>query len=310
MRSSACAACGSSDAPRVLPDVVDYITGEKFSVVCCRRCGFGLTDPVPGSLDRYYPTRYRRFNTLAALVLRRLYLRRVDEWLRRLPATGLALEIGAGTGWMLRSLRERGWRAIGNERSLAAAVAARDVAGAPMFVGDLGALRASGTLDLVIMFHVLEHLADPLAELRAVAGRLRNGGTLVLGLPNIASWQARASGNHWMHLDVPRHLCHFTPDAIERALTASGFRLTRIDFRSYEHDPFGWAQSTLDRLGFEPGLLIKRLAGMKRRSSGVATLGALVLAVPLGALGLAIALASWQARAGAVMEVWAVREGS
>ncbi|TME25076.1 MAG: hypothetical protein E6I64_11515, partial [Chloroflexi bacterium] len=69
-----------------MPDVVDYITGEKFSVVRCRRCGFGLTDPVPGSLDRYYPTRYRRFNTLAALVLRRLYLRRVDGWLRRLPA--------------------------------------------------------------------------------------------------------------------------------------------------------------------------------------------------------------------------------
>ena len=68
--------------------------------------------------------------------------------------------------------------------------------------------------------------------------------------------------------------------------------------------------------GLDPGLerkfilLIKRLTGMKRRSSGVATLGALVLAVPLGALGLAIALASWQAKAGAVMEVWAVREGS
>ena len=288
--------------------MVDYVTGDSFAIVQCHVCGFGVTDPLPGSLDRYYPTRYRRFNALAARVLHGLYLRRVDGWLRRLPPTGLALEVGAGTGWMLRALRERGWRALGNERSLDAALAARAAAGVPIFVGDLGAVRPAPALDLVIMFHVLEHLADPLAELRAVARRLRPGGALVLGLPNIASWQARLAGRHWMHLDVPRHLCHFTPDSIERALAVSGYRMTRIDFRSYEHDPFGWVQSTLDRLGFEHGLLIKQLTGMKRRSGAFTTLAALVLAVPLGVVGLVAALASWRAGAGAVMEVWAVRE--
>ena len=288
--------------------MVDYVTGDSFAIVQCHVCGFGVTEPLPGSLDRYYPTRYRRFNALAARVLHGLYLRRVDGWLRRLPPTGLALEVGAGTGWMLRALRERGWRALGNERSLEAALVARAAAGVPMFVGDLGAVRPAPALDLVIMFHVLEHLADPLAELRAVARRLRPGGVLVLGLPNIASWQARLSGRHWMHLDVPRHLCHFTPDSIERALAVSGYRMTRIDFRSYEHDPFGWVQSTLDRLGFEHGLLIKQLTGMKRRSGALTTLATLVLAVPLGAVGLVAALASWRAGAGAEMEVWAVRE--
>lgn len=288
--------------------MVDYVTGDSFAIVQCHVCGFGVTEPLPGSLDRYYPTRYRRFNALAARVLHGLYLRRVDGWLRRLPPTGLALEVGAGTGWMLRALRERGWRALGSERSLEAALAARAAAGVPIFVGDLGAVRPAPALDLVIMFHVLEHLADPLAELRAVARRLRPGGALVLGLPNIASWQARLAGRHWMHLDVPRHLCHFTPDSIERALAVSGYRMTRIDFRSYEHDPFGWVQSTLDRLGFEHGLLIKQLTGMKRRSGAFTTLAALVLAVPLGVVGLVAALASWRAGAGAVMEVWAVRE--
>ena len=288
--------------------MIDYVTGDSFAIVQCHVCGFGVTEPLPGSLDRYYPTRYRRFNALAARVLHGLYLRRVDGWLRRLPPTGLALEVGAGTGWMLRALRERGWRALGSERSLEAALAARAAAGVPIFVGDLGAVRPAPALDLVIMFHVLEHLADPLAELRAVARRLRPGGALVLGLPNIASWQARLAGRHWMHLDVPRHLCHFTPDSIERALAVSGYRMTRIDFRSYEHDPFGWVQSTLDRLGFEHGLLIKQLTGMKRRSGAFTTLAALVLAVPLGVVGLVAALASWRAGAGAVMEVWAVRE--
>ncbi len=112
-------------------------------------------------MDRYYPPRYRRFNALAAFVLRRLYLRRVDGWHTRLPRAGRALELGSGTGWMLRALRERGWLAVGSERTVSAAVAARDAAGAPMFVGDLSAIRDQPLLDLVIMFHVLEHLADP-----------------------------------------------------------------------------------------------------------------------------------------------------
>jgi SAM-dependent methyltransferase len=178
-----------------------------------------------------------------------------------------------------------------------------------MFVGDLGAIRETPVLDLVIMFHVLEHLADPVAALQAVARRVKPGGTLILGIPNIASWQARVVGPAWMHLDAPRHLCHFSPRAIEQALRASGFRLDHLDFRSFEHDPVGWIQGGLDRLGFEQGLLVKLLAGMADRRSGpLATLAAVVLSVPLGAIGLAAALASWRAGSGAVMEVWAVRE--
>jgi len=261
-------------------------------------------------MDRYYPPRYRRFNPLAAFVLRRLYLRRVDDWLARLPTAGLALELGSGTGWMLRALRERGWVAVGSERTVVAAAAAREGSGVPMFVGDLGAIRDAPLLDLVIMFHVLEHLADPLAQLRAIARRVKPGGTLILGIPNIASWQARVVGSRWMHLDVPRHLCHFSPDAIERALRVSGFRVARVDFRSFEHDPVGWVQGGLDRLGFEQAFLVKLLARMRERRSGrLATLAAVVLAVPLGLVGLALAVASWRAGAGAVMEVWAVREG-
>jgi SAM-dependent methyltransferase len=268
-----------------------------------------MTDPVPASLDRYYPKRYRRFNAVGAFALRRLYQRRVDGWLTLLPPQGLALEIGAGTGWMLGALRERGWHAVGTERTVDAAAVARSVSGAPMFVGEIDAIRPAPMLDLAIMFHVLEHLADPLAALRAIAARLRPGGALVLGLPNIASWQAGYAGRHWMHLDVPRHLCHFTPEAVELALKATGFRVAQIGFTSFEHDPLGWVQSTLDRLGFEQGFLLKRLVGMRERRSGrLATAAAFGVALTLGAISIPLAAASWRAGAGAVMQVWAVRE--
>jgi SAM-dependent methyltransferase len=294
--------------PRVIRDVHDYITGHVFALVACAACGYARTTPVPASLDQYYPTKYRRFGSFAAFVLRRLYLRRVDGWLARLPPTGVALEIGSGTGWMLGALRSRGWRAVGSERSIEAAAIARDASGAPVFVGDMGAIRREPLLDLVIMFHVLEHLADPVAALRAAALRLRPGGTLVLGIPNVGSWQARFAGRRWMHLDAPRHLVHFTPDAIERALASSGFRVAHVSFTSLEHDPLGWVQAALERLGFEEGIVLKILFRMPRKTGLAGVALAALLSIPLGLIGAGLAVASWRAGAGALMQVWAVRE--
>lgn len=304
----ACAICESVASPRIVRGVRDYLTHERFELVQCPRCGFARTAPAPTDLARYYPKRYRRFNAASAFLLRRLYLRRVDSWLARLPATGLALEIGSGTGWMLGALRARGWRAIGSERELDAAGVAHAASGAPMFVGDLAAVRLAAGLDLLIMFHVLEHIERPDKALRDAAARMRPGGILVLGLPNIGSWQARFAGRRWMHLDVPRHLCHFTPRAIEQALTAAGFRLERITFTSFEHDPLAWVQAVLEKLGFEDAIVLKLLFGVHDRRSGPGrTLVAFVLAIPLGAIAVVLAMASWRARAGALMQVWATR---
>jgi 2-polyprenyl-3-methyl-5-hydroxy-6-metoxy-1,4-benzoquinol methylase len=304
---SPCPICGATQS-RAIEGVSDYVTGELFRVVQCARCSFGRTEPVPPSLDRYYPARYRSFNPLAARFLRWSYRRRVDGWLARLPRSGRALEIGTGGGWMLRALRERGWEAIGTERTVDAARAASEASGAPVYAADLDTLTDERPFDLVVMFHVLEHLEDPVATLRSAASRLRPGGTLVLGLPNSASWQSRVMGRHWMHLDVPRHLGHFSPEAIRQALATTGFDLVNIDFRSYEHDPLGWTQSALDALGFEQGVILKRLIGLReRRGSIVSTVIAFVLAVPLTVAGFVLAPLSWQAHAGAVMQVWAVR---
>ncbi|MDP9246352.1 MAG: class I SAM-dependent methyltransferase [Chloroflexota bacterium] len=303
-----CEICGDQRVPRRLDGVHDYISGDRFAVLQCRRCGFATTDPIPASLGRHYPDRYRRFNPFAAAILRRLYLARVDGWLRRLPQRGRVIEIGSGTGWMLGAFRARGWVAAGSERSVAGAATARDASGVPMFVGDLAAVRPGATCDLIVMFHVLEHLADPMRALRHAAARLAPGGTLVIGVPNIGSWQARFAGRHWMHLDVPRHLCHFTPAALEQALQAAGLRVAQIDFRSVEHDPLGWVQAVLSRLGFEDALVLKLLFRMPCRSGRLATLAAVILGVPLSLVGLALAAASWRFRAGALMEVWATND--
>ena len=302
MMLATCPVCGGDLRPADR-DTIDYATGERFGIRVCRACGLGVTAPRPGDVGRYYPSRYRRFNPIARFALMRFYDARVAGWGRRLGRVGVALDLGCGNGWMIRSLRDAGWRAFGTERSVEALAAARDL---PVFVGDADALAAGARFDLVIMFHVLEHLADPVSVLATWAERLGPGGHLVVAVPNFGSWQARLFGGRWLHLDAPRHLVHFDRRSLRVALDTAGLRVERTSFASMEHDPYGWLQSALNVLGFRENALTRMLVGMDRPTRSIpATLAMALLAIPLLPLAVLVALVSWPLRAGAVMEVWA-----
>ncbi len=257
-------------------------------------------------MDRYYPTAYREYRTVARAPLRALYRHRAKTWTRSFARKGLALEIGCGAGWMLRALRSQGWRVVGVERTVSAVRAATSGDHVPVFVGELDAIRSEPRFDLVLLFHVLEHLSDPLAVLRRCFEILRPGGRLIVAVPNFESWQARLFRGAWFHLDVPRHLMHFSPRSITRLLETVGVKVEAVRYASWGHDPYGWVQSLLNQLGFRQNLLTRWLMGldlgMLANARGLAMLlGAAVLFVPC--LGLAIA--SWLARSGAIMEVCA-----
>jgi SAM-dependent methyltransferase len=306
--SHTCDVCGSSEWVVAVDPVVDYITGKTFRVQTCGGCGVATTAPRPSAMDAYYPSAYRRYGGATAFTLRQIYRAKVRGWLRRLPRHGRALEVGCGAGWMLRGLRDHGWQVFGNERTVSDARVAVSANAIPVFVGDLDALSNAEGLDLLILFQVLEHLESPVTVLRRVAGLLAAGGVVVVGVPNVASWQARWFGASWFHFDVPRHLYHFSPKTLASACERAGLRVTRTRFVSFEHEPYGWVQSTLNWMGFEQNLLTRMLMGMDRRGAGLMTLvPMLLLAGVLVVPSILLSLCSWSAGAGAIMEVWAVR---
>lgn len=303
-----CRLCRSSNSELLLERVRDYITGELFKIRRCTHCGVAFTSPQPASMDRFYPQDYRRFGPPARLVLQFLYNRRAGAWVRTLGTPGKALEIGSGAGWMLRALRKHGWRVVGNERNVQSSVAALPKEGLPVFVGGLEAVRSNAQFDLIIMFQVLEHLVDPLTALRDCARLLAPRGVLVVAVPNLDSWQARLCGPFWFHLDVPRHLFHFTPASLARALDQAGLQVTSIGYRSFEHDPYGWIQSALNRMGFPNNQLTRLLMGLEdRRSTVFSSLAVLAASGVLLLPSIGLSLLSWMARSGALMQVWACK---
>lgn len=300
-----CGSCGEALARGRRIESRDYVTGARFDVVVCPGCGLGWTSPVPANLDPYYPRTYRRYNPWVAAVLSLLYRWRVGRWCRGFARPGSVLELGCGDGVMLDALRTRGWQVCGTERTEAMAATARERYGIRMYVDPDGPQPGHDRFDLIVLFQVLEHLSDPVETLGRARALLADGGRVVVGVPNRASWQAAFGQGGWFHLDVPRHLVHFTPSALAAAAARAGLRVESVGYVSPEHDPFGWVQTILNRCAGNANRLTLLLMGAERwRIGDVPTLLAVAVIGPVAVL---LAAASWACRRGAVMEANLVR---
>jgi SAM-dependent methyltransferase len=299
-----CPVCGASVGRPIYAEARDPITLDTFRVVGCSSCGVACTTPRPYLLDRYYPIQYRAYGSVVTRVLSALYNLRVSRWTRLKPCGGSVLEVGCGPGLMLAAFKRHGWRALGIERNEAAAETGRRFLQVEIVSTPIEALPASTRFDLIIMFQVLEHISEPVTLLRECAQRLAPGGHLIMNVPNFSSWQARFAGSKWLHLDVPRHLVHFTPQTLAATLQRAGLRLTEISFASLEHDPYGWVESTINRLTGRANTLTRFLMGLD--AFGPAVLLSFLLGAILAPPALLLSVASWVARRGALMEATAI----
>jgi hypothetical protein len=108
------------------------------------------------------------------------------------------------------------------------------------------------------MFHVLEHLHEPLPYLEAAHRLLGRNGKLIVQVPNAASWQFLLLGERWNGLDVPRHLYNYRARDIERLVENSGFEVLRRKHFSLRDNPAGLATSLAPSL--DP--MARRLRGV------------------------------------------------
>lgn len=285
-----CPACGGELADwRWVPASEPTLGDARFLLRRCSRCGSAVTVGAPPErlhdLGAYRPGQPRLYRVMRPL-LAAFDRRRLGILSPRLPPPARLLDVGAGRGRFVAAARAAGYEAEGIEPSTrgVAGAAANGIALRQESIEE--ASVAARSLDAVTLWHVLEHLDEPGRALERTARWLRPGGTLLVGVPNLASVQARVGGSRWYHLDVPRHRVHFTVAGLEALLRRSGFEIVSIHHVLAEHNPFGMWQSLLNRVTRTPSYLynlLKRNAPLRSRDLLVSTLG--LPLVPVAALG-------------------------
>ncbi len=239
-------------------------TTNYFEVVECTDCRLMRLFPQPtaAELNQYYPQQYwfaggQDFASKAEDLYRRFVLgdhvRFVERTIESTQADGPVLDVGCGGGLFLRLLRERGHKVIGLDFSLDAAHTAWKVNRVPAMCGTLSRAPLSpASFSVITMFHVLEHLYDPVSYVEQAHTLLSTDGRLVIQVPNAASWQFLLFGQNWNGIDIPRHLVNFKEKDIVTLLESCGFEVMRRKFFSLRDNPAGMATSisaALDPMG-------------------------------------------------------------
>ena len=255
-----CDWCGTNESELLFegPDRLMHLPG-LFRMVRCRRCGLMRQTPRLAweSLKDYYPEDYvshipliREEPSLLRRIDRRYgmwkQVRAVEEFQRG----GRLLDVGCGTGIFLEEILRNGrWQVVGIEPTERAATYARSALQVEIHQGLFSEVALpDNSFDVITLWHVLEHLDHPIADLRHAHQLLKENGWLIFAIPNIDGLEAHIFGSYWVGWDLPRHLYQFPHSTLRTILTTLGFDWVATRRISMTHALLGnslefWTQS-------------------------------------------------------------------
>jgi 2-polyprenyl-3-methyl-5-hydroxy-6-metoxy-1,4-benzoquinol methylase len=234
-----CNLCGSSER-------VHLFTKFGYDLVECRNCGltFVGNPPDPEAMLRMYSAQADYHNELldpessSSRKMRKI----AQQHIRMLRKSVLGsrclklLDIGCSSGLFLDEARKTGFSVEGVELSPDTAESARKNFGLTVHTGTLDAAGfADETFDVITLFDVIEHLSDPLGELRKIRRLLRPGGVLLQSTPNIdglfprLSYKLAQRIDYWPHPEPPHHLYQFSVRTLTAMVKRAGLEPERVD---------------------------------------------------------------------------------
>ncbi len=139
------------------------------------------------------------------------------------------IDVGCGTGDFLAQMKSKGWQCQGIEISGLMSRYAKQKYRLHIFNGELEeANLLQSSVDVITFWHSFEHLHDPIKVLRESYRILKQNGLIIILVPNIKSFEFMILKEKWPHLDVLRHLYHWSAKTLSSLLKKTEFKEIRL----------------------------------------------------------------------------------
>jgi 2-polyprenyl-3-methyl-5-hydroxy-6-metoxy-1,4-benzoquinol methylase len=221
-----CPVCNAVEFNKFI-DCVDYtVSKDTFTIVECKACKFHFTNPIPvvEEIGEYYKSEsyVSHSSTNKGLInkiyqkVRKFTLKQKVKLVSKHSVGKNHLDIGAGTGHFINATTLSGFNSIGLEPDVDARKLATDTHDVNIQPLDNLYTIEEESIDVVTMWHVLEHVYDLQKDLAQIEKVLKDDGVMVVAVPNMNSYDAKHYKQFWAAYDLPIHLYHFTPNDIQR----------------------------------------------------------------------------------------------
>ncbi len=218
-----------------------------FSYRECMGCGCLRLICVPSDMSLFYPndgyysfsgdfrraSGWRRALRQALLAIggREVLVRRSYPLVRLIleltgaRSTSRILDVGCGSGALVRRLRELGFKKATGVDPFAC--------DDPPWVRQCTIHEVGGEWDVIMFHHSFEHICAQAETLRSVRRILAPGGRLLIRMP-IVNWAWQEYGINWVALDAPRHVWLHTEKSFRQFADNNGFRVQQVFYDSNE----------------------------------------------------------------------------
>jgi len=269
MDSASCPLCKSGDSITLFEVQTEQ---RSFCIVQCRQCNLTRTTPFPDDdmLDthnkpQYYGRHDSKFIPFFQNIRDRLSKRRARTYLSLIADSikkPKILDIGCAEGRLLNSFLEYGCDCYGVEHPSYPKQRFINIERIHYFLGNLDDLDLEkNSFNIIILWHVLEHLDHPDEILKQIYDLLASDGIVVVAVPNFSSIEARIFKGAWFHLDIPWHKYHFTEESINYFIKNNNFQVIKKSTFCLEQGVYGVNQSILNFIGWPRNEMYEAIKG-------------------------------------------------
>jgi len=232
---------------------------QKNQIVKCNSCGLMYVNPRQNKPDveyikdydpNWFPQRELRQRIEKEAFQIRDY-NDIKIFLNQYyPQKGTLIEIGSGFGYLLNSLKQDGWEVKGIEPLQIGCQYTKsefNIEAIPQTLEDTH--LEDNSVDIFVMLHVIEHLADPTATLKEIFRILKPNGLLILETPRYDTVMFKLLGKRERSISCEGHIYFFTTDTIKQITANVGFETVKIDYvgRSLTLERFIWNLGVISR---------------------------------------------------------------
>ncbi len=223
---------------------------SEFHLVQCKICELTRTFPLPSNevlrvhdIHSYYGRDANKFNPRVQRIRNLIMSMRARHYLSFIPdsiQTPKVLDVGCAEGRLLKSFLEYGCQCWGIEHPSYPTQRFLESDQIVYLQGDLEAIDLpEGAFDLILLWHVLEHMGNPLLSMSRLHKLLAPRGAIILAVPNFSSMEARRFKQSWFHLDILWHKYHFNERSIRYLITKTHLGAIRASTFCFEQGPYG-----------------------------------------------------------------------